>query len=300
MRLIASGAAAALLLLAAARPAAAQDEEKRTVSGLPSRYADCLRGETVDVLLTSPATQWGLSEELAQNAHERLYGIQLCRSFTQDAPQPCRRLGEVKGFGDKKMTAQLGRDCASDADLFLLHAALHAENRPSVETRCLRWCEREAGKGAKQMDCAAFCKQVLPLMPGHAEQACRAWVEKTAAFNRDDPDYAREETAGCLMRLDPTPATCTDVFGPYEKRACRDRAAVLDALRQKDAKRCPKGPRYAGLCAALTGPPPKPADDPCAAAVKAFTKPFCDARRESGGLQDNTKLPGDAESEEGW
>lgn len=304
MKTLIFAAAAALLLLASAPlPAPAQEDEegsKRSAPGMPSRYVDCLEVRTLDVLMAAPATQWGLSEQLARTAHDHLYGIQLCRGYAEDTDHYCRQLAHMPGPDAwKKMAKELGRDCATDVEFFRGHAALRAEGRPGVDSLCQRWCKLEAGKTHEKFDCAGFCTQVVPLMPDKGAQACKLWVEREKKQGASSEDL-REALPECLMMLAPSPANCTDVFGPAAKRSCLDRHAVLEALRLKDPKRCPKSLRYGAVCAAQATPEGKPPIAACSAAALSFTRLMCDERRESGGLQDETKLPGDSEPRAGW
>lgn len=304
MTLPIAAAAALLLTLSAPRPAAAQEEEEEgtahTAPGLSSRYVDCLQARTVDTLLASPVTQWGLSEELGKVAYDRIYGIQVCRGFVEDTSHYCRQLAKVPGRQDRTVvTKELGRDCATDVEFFRAHAALRAEGRPGVDMLCQRWCKLEVGKTHEKFDCAGFCAQVVPLMPDKGAQACKLWVErlkKQGASSEDVHDSLPE----CLMMLAPSPANCPDVFGPAAKRSCLDRHAVLEALRLKDPKRCPKSLRHGAVCAAFLAAPGKDQEAACLTAARAFTEPFCAERRQAGGLQDETKLPGDSEKNIGW
>lgn len=304
MKTLKFAAAAALLLsVSAPRPAPAQDDEdgKRALPGLSSRYVDCLQPRTIDMLLGTPATQWGISEGLALTAHDRLYGIQLCRGYAEDTDHYCRQLAKSPGSEDwRKMTKELGRDCATDMEFFRAHAALRSADRSSVGSRCRRWCELEAGKSREKVDCAGFCEQIIPLMPDKGAEACKLWVDRLTRQKAASPEELREELPECRMMLSPSPSTCVETYGAAVKRACLDRHAVLEALRLKDPKRCPKSLRYGAVCAALTTPEGKPPDAACAAAARSFTQLLCDEHRASGGLRDETKLPGDSETTGGW
>lgn len=296
-------AAALFLLTLAPRPAPAQDgdESKQTIPGLPSRYVDCLQVQTIDALLSAPATQWGLSEELGKNAYDRLYGIQLCRGFSDDTTNHCRTLANVPGRKDRTMvTKELGRFCATDVEFFRTHAALTAGDQAGVESHCRRWCDLEAGKAREKVDCDGFCRQVIPLMPDKGTEACKAWVERLARKDAANAEDVRDSLPECLMMLAPSPANCTDKFGPAAQRDCRERHSVLAAVRAKDPKGCPKSLRYAAVCAALLAPPGKEQGIPCLKAARSFTQPFCDERRRSGGLRDDTKLPGDPDEKADW
>lgn len=292
---------AALLLASAPRPAPAQEGEdgKQTVPGLPSRYADCLQPKTLDVLLAAPATQWGLSEELGKTAYDRLYGIQLCRGYGEDTNLYCRQLADVPGTSERtKVTQELGRDCATDVEFFRAHAAIFAKDRASADLRCSRWCGLESSRVPGRLDCDAFCKQVIPLMPDRTEEACALWAERTTRLTKESI-YGQYVRPLCLMLLAPSPDHCTDKMGPNFQRRCRERYAVLEAMRAKDAKRCPKALRYGAVCAALAAPD-KPPAQAYLAAVRSFTEPFCAHHRQTGGLRDTTPLPGDPGAEEEW
>lgn len=315
--------AAALLLASAPRPAPAQEgeDDKKTAPGLPSRYVDCLQPKTLDVLLAAPVTQWGLSEELGQTAYDHLYGIQLCRGYGENTIQYCRQLADVPGTPEHtKVTQELGRDCASDVEFLQTYSAILARDRASAELRCASWCGLESSRAPGRLDCGEFCKEVLRLVPGPAEEAalmapgraekilsmigdraedaCELWAERTARLTKN-PVYRLGVRPMCLMMLAPSPSTCTDKLGPDLQKRCRERHAVLEALRTKDAKRCPKALRYGAVCAALAAPD-KPSAASCSAAVTAFTKRFCDHRKAAGGLRDLTQLPGDPGAEEEW
>lgn len=297
MRMPAPLMAVALLVLAPATRSSGEGSSERVIQ-LSARYVDCLRPATIDLLLMSPAPQWGIAGDLARTATDHIYSIQLCRSYAEDTPLYCRQLGGLKGFGDKKMVADWGRDCVSDADFFRLHLEMNSPDRNTAEPRCRRWCQREAGQAGKKIDCGDFCKQY---QPGHPEETCKSWSERTS----NDSASAREEFDGCMALVNPSPTSCKSINDPYQQNLCRERYAVLEALRRKDSKACPKNPRYSGFCAAMTAPPGKSQKDVCAAAVRAFTVPFCNERREAGGLTDETKLPGDSDDDspkpqEGW
>lgn len=307
MRTILTMTAATLFLLASTpRPAPAQEEEegetpKKGAPGLPSRYIDCIQPLTLDILLSAQPNQWGFSGELAKTAPDRFYGIQLCRSYVEETRHYCRQLASVPARGkEKQMFEKMGYDCALDSSILLTHSALLSEGRTPFEPRCVDWCGLEQASSAKKIDCAAFCAEAKPLMPGRATDVCKAYVERTASFNASDSEYAHEASIACRMRLDPSPASCTDQLGPMAQKWCREHQAVREAMRLKNPKLCPKSIRFAAVCAAMTAPEGKPKGEPCLAATRAFTVPFCNELKESGGLQDTMKLPGDPDSKAEW
>lgn len=307
MRTAVAITAAALLMLASPLlPALAQEEEegetpKKGAPGLPSRYVDCIQPLTLDILLSAKPNQWGFSGELAKTAPDRFYGIQLCRAYVEETRHYCRQLASVPARGkEKQMFENMGYDCALDSSILLAHAALRSEGRVPFEPRCVDWCDLEQASSAKKMDCAAFCAATKPLMPARVADVCKAYVDRTASLNASDPDYAREAAVACRMRLDPSPASCTDQLGPMAQKWCRDHQAVREAARLKDPKLCPKNIRFAAVCAAMTTPEGKPPAAACSTAIKAFTVPFCDELKASGGLQDNTKLATERDSKVAW
>ena len=180
------------------------------------------------------------------------------------------------------------------------HVALRASDPAAVITHCQRWCELEAGKARDKVDCDGFCRQVIPLMPDKGAEACKVWVDRVTRQGGMSPADAKDALPECLMMLAPSPKTCIESYGPSQVRACRDRHAVLEALRLKDPKLCPKSLLHGPVCAALTSATDKEREGACLKAARSFTEPFCKERRQAGGLQDETKLPGDSESELGW
>lgn len=302
MRTFLTTAAALLLLASASRPSLAQEEEgeegsKKTAPGIPSRYQDCVQPLTLDILMSVKPSQWGFSGDLAKTASDRMYGIQLCRSYVEENRHYCRQLANIPGGKEKSMFDKLGYQCATDAALFQTHTAIRSGGAIPFEPRCIDWCELVQVGAAKKMPCADFCRDVKPLLPQRIGEACKVFVDRTAPFNKEDPDYAREVAIECKMRLDPSPANCApDQLGPMAQKSCREHHAVLEAARLNDPKLCPKSHRMGPVCAAMTTPVGKPQAAACLAATKAFTVPFCDELKASGGLQDNTKLPSDPDN----
>lgn len=298
--------AALLLLTSAALPTRAQEDEgekgnKKTFSGIPSRYIDCIQPLTIDILLSASPSQWGFGGDMFEATMDRLYGIQLCRAYVEETRQHCRQLANVPARGrEKKMFEEMGYHCALDSALLQTQVAARSEGRIPFEPRCQELCELNQVRSAKKFDCADFCKVVKPLLPARVPDACKAYVERAAPLHKADPEYAEDAVVECRMRLDPSPATCTDPWGPLAKKSCLDHYAILEAARKKDPKLCPKSLRYAAVCAAVTAPEGKSGAEMCLAAARAFTVPYCDALKASGGLQDTTKLPGDPDSKAAW
>lgn len=305
MRTSLTATAAVLLLLASAAPTRAQEEEgeegnKKAAPGIPSRYIDCIQPLTLDILMSVRPSQWGFSGELAKTATDRMFGIQLCRAYVEGSRQYCRQLASVPGGKDKAMFEKSGYQCALDSALLATHAALRGDDRPTFEPRCVEWCDLLQMSSAKKMDCAAFCRDAKPLMPERVSDVCKMYTERTAPFNKDDPDYAADTAIECRMKLSPSPSVCGDQLGPMGKKSCTELHSILEAVRLKDPRLCPKSHRMGPVCAAMTTPEGKPKAATCLAATKAFTVPFCDELKASGGLQDNTKLPGESDSKVPW
>lgn len=293
---------AVLLLMSAAAPSSAQEEDgeeagKKTLPGIGSRYIDCIQPQTLDVLLTTPLSRWGSSGEFAKTAMDRLYGIQLCRSYVEETRDYCRQLTTVPGKNERQMFDKMGYQCATDSALFRAHAAARSEGRIPTEPRCIDWCELVQVPFPKKTPCEDFCRDAQPFVKERLGDICQMFIDRIAPRNKGAAGYARAATAECRMRLDPSPANCTDQLGPMAQKSCQEHHAVLEAMRLKDPKLCPKSLRMGAVCAAITTPEGKPKGAACRAATRAFTKPYCDELKASGGLQDNTKLPTDPDPE---
>lgn len=288
---------ALLLTATAALPVFSQEEEEgeggKKLPGIPSRYVDCIQPLTLDILLSAPMSRWGFSGELAKTAMDRIYGIQLCRSFVEETRDYCRQLTNIPGKSEKKMFEKMGYQCATDSALFQTHVAVQSEGLIPTEPRCVEWCELIQVPFPKKTPCPDFCRDAKPLVQERMADICQMFTDRIAPSNRLAAGYARAATAECRMRLNPSPENCTDQLGPMAQKSCREHHAVLEAMRKKDPKLCPKSLRMGPVCAAMTTPEGKPKAAACLAATKAFTVPYCDELKASGGLQDNTKLPSD-------
>lgn len=305
MRTFLTATAAALLLLASAAPARAQEDEgeagdKKGPPGIPSRYIDCIQPLTLDILMSVRPSQWGFSGELAKTAMDRIYGIQLCRAYVEETRHYCRQIASIPGSKEKAMFDRMGYDCALDSALLQTHTALRSEGKVPLEPRCVEWCDLLQAPSSKKMDCAAFCRDAGPMLPERVVDVCKLYTERTAAFNKSDPDYAAESLLECRVKLSPSPAACGNLPDPMYKKFCTELHAILEAVRLKDPKLCPKSLRLGPACAAMTTPEGKPKAAACLAATKAFTVPYCDELKASGGLQDNTKLPSDPDPKAAW
>lgn len=303
MRTFLTTTIAALLLVASATlPPRAQEDEaeggsKKSAPGLPSRYIDCIQPLTIDILLSASPSQWGFGGDMAKTAMDRIYGIQLCRSYVEETRHYCGQLANVPARGrERKMFDGMGHDCALDSALLQTHTSLRSEGKVPLEPRCVEWCDLLQVSSAKKMDCATFCRDAGPMLPERVVDACKLYTERTAAFNKSDPDYTTESLLECRVKLSPSPAICGNLPDPMYKKFCTELHSILEAARKKNPKLCPKSLRYAAVCAAMTAPEGKSGAEMCLAATRALTVPFCNELKASGGLQDTTKLPGDPDS----